>query len=213
MRGKLEVQVLRVVLQLLLQKPMFQYRPLRSLLDILCQPNRRILTLEILMASVSICRQQHFSLCHSNLCLYILHLYVAVAWLFLLMKTNLLSLWNCKTWTLNFHCKNRLLRTLRLVLFLPLTLLCLLLFLLAKKFRYFQWGKLILGGQSELGHRLQRPLKHLWMPLRGSQKLQSRLLRNLLRSNCLLIDHASHHASANVTCLCSAVPPFLLCHF
>ncbi|CAI0453713.1 unnamed protein product, partial [Linum tenue] len=65
MRGKLEVQVLRVVLQLLLQKPMFQYRPLRSLLDILCQPNRRILTLEILMASVSICRQQHFSLCHS----------------------------------------------------------------------------------------------------------------------------------------------------
>ncbi|CAI0453715.1 unnamed protein product, partial [Linum tenue] len=64
-RRKLEVQVLRVVLQLLLQKPMFQYRPLRSLLDILCQPNRRILTLEILMASVSICRQQHFSLCHS----------------------------------------------------------------------------------------------------------------------------------------------------
>ncbi|CAI0545642.1 unnamed protein product [Linum tenue] len=48
---------------------MFRYRPFRSLLDILCQPNRRILTLEILMPSVSICRQQQFSLCHSNLCL------------------------------------------------------------------------------------------------------------------------------------------------
>ncbi|CAI0376343.1 unnamed protein product [Linum tenue] len=126
------------------------------------------------------------------------------------MKTNLLSLWNCKTWMLNFHCKNSLLETLRLILFPLLTFLCLLLFLLSKKFRYFQWGKLILGGQSESEHRLQRPLKHLWMLLRESQELQNRLLRNLLRSNCLLINRDSHHARANVPCLSSTVPPFLL---